>query len=95
MKKLAILSALLGLSACAEPVPVEKCMTPKESGIIKDAADWTEIRPGFRGPDIVIKRTTVLVEVGGLVRVCEVGEHAAALLQPGTKVSLINADRKF
>ena len=95
MKKLAILG-LLALSACGpQPLPPQKCRTPKETGIIKDAKEWTEVYPGFRGPDVVKKGTVILVEVAGLVRICEVDEHTASMLQPGTKVSLINANRKF
>lgn len=95
MKNLATLSALLSLTACATQIPPEKCMTPKETGIIKDSKEWTEVHTGFRGPDLVKKGTVILVEVAGLVRVCEVDEHAASMLKPGTKVSLINANRKF
>jgi len=95
MNRLIVLSAILGLSACAkEPIPT-KCMTPKETGVIRAATEWTETYPGFRGPDFVKKGTMILVEVSGLIRVCEVEGHAATLLQPGTKVSLINAKRKF
>lgn len=95
MKRLIVLSAILGLSACADRIPPEKCMMPKETGIIKDAAEWTEVYPGFRGPDVVKKGTVILVEVAGLVRICKVDEHTAGMLKPGTKVSLINAERKF
>lgn len=95
MKRLMIFP-LLGLAACVpQPLPAEKCMTAKETGIIKDAKEWTEVYPGFRGPDVVKKGTVILVEVAGLVRVCQVDEHTASMLKPGTKVSLINADRKF
>ena len=95
MKKLIIIPALLTLSACADNVPPPRCMTAEEAGTIKDSKDWTEQVPGLRGGSYEHPHTTVLVEVKGLVRVCEVDEHAAAMLQPGTKVSLINAERKF
>ncbi len=94
MKKLAILSLIFGLVACAEPAPEQKCMTPAEVGIVKDSKDWTRRYDGRGGP-YYDRNTTVLVEVKGVVRVCQVDEHAAELLTPGTKVSLINAIRKY
>lgn len=95
MKKFAILSLISGLVACAEPAPEQKCMTPAEVGIVKDSKNWSEVRNGFRGGQYTLEGTNILVEVKGVVRVCHVDQQVAQLLVPGTKVSLINAERKF
>ncbi len=94
MKNLAILSLVLVLSACDHP-PVATCMAPGEVGIIKDSKNWSEVRNGFRGGSYTVEGTNILVEVKGVVRVCHVDQQVAQLLTPGTKVSLINAERKF
>lgn len=97
MRNILLYGVVLALTACSgfeppEPVP---CMLPKESGIIRDAKEVTETIHHFRGGESTKETTTVLVEVNGLVRVCQVDEHAAAMLVAGTKVSLVNAVRKY
>lgn len=93
--KLAGLASVALLAACGAPQQEPRCMAATESGIIRDSKEWTKHIPGYRGPGYDQPMTTILVEVKGLVRVCEVDEHTEAMLTPGTKVSLINAERKF
>lgn len=97
MKNVLSIGLLLALSACSgfEPPEPIMCMLPKESGIIRDTKEVTETIRHFRGGESIVETTTVLVEVDGLVRVCQVDEHAAQMLVAGTKASLVNAIRKY
>lgn len=95
MKKFIIIPIVFAVASCGPEVPVQKCMAPSEVGIIKDSKNWSEVRHGIRGGQYTLEGTNILVEVKGVVRVCHVDQQVAQLLVPGTKVSLINAERKF
>lgn len=95
MKKLLILPALLVLSACGGVVSEPACMAPTEVGTVRATKEWTRTLTGGLGGPLDINATTVLVEVKGAIRVCELDEHAAPLFEPGMKVSLTLAKRKF
>lgn len=87
---------LIGLMVCTaacggDPDPNDRCMQPTEVGVVKTTGEW--MQPGFRGGDIAM--TTVVVEVKGVGRVCTLQGHASKLLQPGSKVSLIKAQRAY
>lgn len=95
MKKIITTLSLLALTACGDMPETNPCTSPNETGIVKSNVEWTKHIPGFRGPGYDQPMTTIAVEVKGAVRICEVDAHAASLLPVGTKVSLINAVRKY
>lgn len=91
MRKLILLCLLV--SACEKSPPVP-CMKANEVGVV--AAATTEVREfATRGGPAYFYDTTVTLEVGGVHRVCHIDDTSLTQLQPGMKVNLSSARRKY
>lgn len=98
MKKILIVPLLFLAAACGREPP-EPCMTLKESGTVVETQLKTEEIPcvGRLCSSSHTLRTTVyiLVDVGGVGRLCSIDQRVDTLLKPGTKVNLAHANRTY
>jgi hypothetical protein len=84
-------ASLIAVGACE---PNKPCMDPEEKGTVVRAESILEERCG-RGANscILYSSTYMSIDIGGVVRTCQIPESNAKMFKPGEVINLMTGRR--